>query len=404
MADKEDLIPSSKPTSKSEDPSEVTVTKEETTVEVQLSPTSSESVQITSTSVEVSQSRDTSKKPEKQKSEEAKDSKHDEDTSSATPTLFEKFVRSFDSVLHDLSAEPKVKQKLPSLDIEGVAAYINEENPKNIIFMIGAGVSTSAGIPDFRSPGTGLYDNLQKFDLPDPQSIFDISFFKVRPEPFFTFARDFFIEDVKPTPCHHFIRLMEQKGLLRRCFTQNIDALEYAAGVNPDKIVTAHGSYLTSTCQKSSCKKKYNKEWFVDFIRQKEVTVPRCTACNGVVKPDIVFFGESLPSRFFTTALTDFPKCDLLVIMGTSLVVQPFASLVQQVPSDTPRLLINLTPVGKDMGFFSDKVMSYDEPNNIRDVFWKGTCDDGAIKLARLLGWEQELTAMVKESKDEVKV
>lgn len=104
MADKEDLIPSSKPTSKSEDPSEVTVTKEETTVEVQLSPTSSESVQITSTSVEVSQSRDTSKKPEKQKSEEAKDSKHDEETSSATPTLFEKFVRSFDSVLHDLSA------------------------------------------------------------------------------------------------------------------------------------------------------------------------------------------------------------------------------------------------------------------------------------------------------------
>ena len=102
MADKEDLIPISEPTSKAEEPSRATITKEEITVEAELSPTSSESVKISSTSAEVRQS--TSKKPEKQKSEEVKDSKHDEENSSATPTLFEKFVRSFDSVLHDLSA------------------------------------------------------------------------------------------------------------------------------------------------------------------------------------------------------------------------------------------------------------------------------------------------------------
>ncbi|KAL3094158.1 hypothetical protein niasHT_028247 [Heterodera trifolii] len=78
--------------------------------------------------------------------------------------------------------------------------------------------------------------------------------------------------------------------------------------------------------------------------------VPRCVACEkGVVKPDIVFFGENLHSRFFSSSLVDFPNCGLLIVMGTSLVVRPFASLVNQVPSDTPRLLINLEPARTDL-------------------------------------------------------
>ncbi len=122
-----------------------------------------------------------------------------------------------------------------------------------------------------------------------------------------------------------------------------------------------------------------------------------------MVKPDIIFFGEKLPNRFFSAALADFPKCDLLIIMGTSLCVQPFASLVGQVPKDCPRLLINLTPAGRhDVGFFGfgdddGAGLSYGMEDNVRDVFWQGSCDEGAERLARMLGWEVELKALMKK-------
>ncbi|KAK5985746.1 NAD-dependent protein deacetylase [Trichostrongylus colubriformis] len=195
--------------------------------------------------------------------------------------------------------------------------------------MTGAGISTSAGIPDFRSPGTGLYNNLQKYNLPDPQAVFDISFFRENPEPFFALSKELFPENLKPTPCHCFIRLLEKKGILLRWFTQNIDSLEYLTGIPEDKVVTAHGSYRTSTC--TSCGKKFDLQWLEDRVKDKDCLVPRCDKCDGVVKPDITFFGENLPKRFFQCAITDFPRCDLLLIMGTSLVVQPFASMVNEV-------------------------------------------------------------------------
>lgn len=77
--------------------------------------------------------------------------------------------------------EPAVKAKLTSLDLEGIATYIQTKNVRNIVFMVGAGISTSAGVPDFRSPRSGLYDNLQKYKLPDPQAIFEMNFFEVSP-------------------------------------------------------------------------------------------------------------------------------------------------------------------------------------------------------------------------------
>ena len=268
-----------------------------------------------------------------------------------------------------------------------VAAFIREDQP-SIVLMVGAGISTSAGIPDFRTPGTGLYDNLASYDIPHPHAIFEISYFKKNPEPFMVLAKELFHENIKPTPAHYFIQLLDQKALLRRCFTQNIDSLEYLAGLKEDKVVAAHGSHRSSTCL--SCKRKYGYEWFSAKLRDPDVKVARCEACKkGIVKPDIVFFGESLPTRFFSNSLVDFPKCELLIIMGTSLLVQPFASLVDSVSADTPRLLINLTPVGQHS-------LCYSDPDNIRDVFWQGECDAGVFELARLLGWEEELKALIK--------
>ncbi|VDK21871.1 unnamed protein product, partial [Anisakis simplex] len=119
--------------------------------------------------------------------------------------------------------------------------------------------------------------------------------------------------------------MLDEKGLLLRCYTQNIDSLEYVANINSDKLVYAHGSHHTSTCLK--CRQKYDLKWITDKISDKNTLVAKCDKCNGIVKPDIVFFGENLPKRFFKCAVSDFPKCDLLIIMGTSLVVQPFAGL-----------------------------------------------------------------------------
>uniref|UniRef100_A0A493TLU3 NAD-dependent protein deacetylase sirtuin-2 n=1 Tax=Anas platyrhynchos platyrhynchos TaxID=8840 RepID=A0A493TLU3_ANAPP len=129
--------------------------------------------------------------------------------------------------------------------------------------------------------------------------------------------------------------------------------------------------------------------------------VPKCEKCQGVVKPDIVFFGESLPSRFFTLLQSDFQKVDLLLIMGTSLQVQPFASLVSRVPASTPRLLINKEKTGQSdplmslMGFGCG--MDFDSDKAYRDVAWLGDCDQGCLELAELLGWKEELQDLVRK-------
>ena len=112
----------------------------------------------------------------------------------------------------------------------------------------GAGISTSAGIPDFRSPGTGLYANLSRLNLPYAEAVFDIRYFRTNPEPFYTLAQEMYPGKFRPTITHSFIALLEKKGLLLKLFTQNIDCLEREAGVPDDKIIEAHGSFAKYDC------------------------------------------------------------------------------------------------------------------------------------------------------------
>lgn len=334
----------------------------------------------------------------------------DDEKEAPRQDFYHRFVESLESALNTVTstvtnavktssdAHCGPRSKLKSFTLEGIAEFIKSEHPSNVIVMTGAGISTSAGIPDFRSPGTGLYNNLQKYNLPDPQAVFDISFFHENPEPFYALSKELFPENLKPTPCHYFVRLLEKKGILRRWFTQNIDSLEFLTGIPEEKVVTAHGSHRTSTCTK--CGKKFNLQWLEERLKDKDCLVPRCDKCDGVVKPDIIFFGENLPKRFFQCAISDFPKCDLLLIMGTSLVVQPFASMVHEVSDDVPRLLINKEEAGRAGAF--DRAMGiqglcYGKKDNRRDVFWSGTCDAGCRQLAELLDWEHELDQLIQE-------
>ncbi|KDR06661.1 NAD-dependent protein deacetylase sirtuin-2 [Zootermopsis nevadensis] len=286
---------------------------------------------------------------------------------------------------------------LTEASVDGVIKYIQDGNCKNVITMAGAGISTSAGIPDFRSPGSGLYHNLEKYKLPDPQAIFEIGFFQRNPQPFFTLAKELYPGSFKPTTSHYFIRLLNEKGLLRRHYTQNIDTLERVAGLPAEKIVEAHGTFHTSHCLE--CKQEYEIEWMKEQIFSD--SVPTCEKCNGVVKPDIVFFGENLPTRFFSCNEKDFSKCDLLIILGSSLAVQPFASLIDRVPKECPRLLINREKAGQRdrlmtlLGMGSG--MDFDSDDNFRDVAWLGDCDEGCQMLSDKLGWGDELSTLVKE-------
>ena len=146
-------------------------------------------------------------------------------------------------VLFNLLSEPPRRKKLDSINtLEDCVELIRKS--RKIIILTGAGVSVSCGIPDFRSRD-GVYARLAVDfpDLPDPQAMFDIEYFKKDPRPFFKFAREIYPGQFQPSPCHKFIRCVESNGKLLRNFTQNIDTLEQVAGIQ--NVIQCHGSFAT---------------------------------------------------------------------------------------------------------------------------------------------------------------
>ncbi|XP_034534390.1 NAD-dependent protein deacetylase sirtuin-3, mitochondrial [Notolabrus celidotus] len=263
--------------------------------------------------------------------------------------------------------------------LQDVAQSLRERHVKRVVVMAGAGISTPSGIPDFRSPGSGLYDNLQQYELPYAEAIFEIDFFHQNPDPFFALAKELYPGNYRPNLTHYFVRLLHEKGQLLRMYTQNIDGLERLAGIPPEMLVEAHGTFATATC--TVCRRKYEGEELRPDVMSG--AVPRCSTCTGVVKPDIVFFGEELP-RHFLRYLTDFPVADLLVVMGTSLEVEPFASLAGAVRSSVPRLLINRDLVGP-----------FAWRRRPQDIVQLGDVVGGVQALVDALGWSQELDALM---------
>ena len=205
-----------------------------------------------------------------------------------------------------------------------------------------------------------------------------MSFFRENPLPFFTLAHELYPGKYQPTIAHSFIRLLYEKGILLKAFTQNIDCLERAADVPQDFIIEAHGSFATHHC--IECKSSFPDDLMKKAVQDRDV--PRCQAesCGGLVKPDIVFFGEALPEEFFLNRTLP-AAADLCIVMGTSLAVQPFASLPGFCRDGVPRLLINNERVG-GLGSRAD------------DVLVLGDCDEGTRKLAKALGWLDELEAV----------
>ena len=203
------------------------------------------------------------------------------------------------------------------------------DEAENIVFFGGAGVSTESGLPDFRGE-KGLY--LQKFSLP-PESYFSIRMLKYNPEEFFKFQRNRVLGyQAKPNAAHLKLAEWEKQGKLRAVITQNIDGLHQAAGSK--NVIELHGNLRKCHCM--FCHKSYDISAVMDTEG-----VPRCKICHGIVRPDTVLYGEKLDKRLIEKATNHIHKADMLIIGGTSLVVDPAASLVHEFRKK-PLVIINL--------------------------------------------------------------
>lgn len=188
---------------------------------------------------------------------------------------------------------------------------------RSVVLLSGAGLSTNAGIPDFRGP-QGLY---RKANISNPESIFDISYFERDPSLFYSFHKEFLdsLDTVLPTFGHRFFAALEEAEKLDGIITQNIDSLHQKAGSR--KVYEIHGGIWDSYCRK--CGKKFSLETMK--AKMKEEKIPHCDKCGGVIKPDIVFFGEMVKHLGKCQQLAS--SADLLFVVGSSLAVTPAAML-----------------------------------------------------------------------------
>lgn len=191
------------------------------------------------------------------------------------------------------------------------------DGAKRIVFFGGAGVSKASGIPDFRS-ADGLYR--QKYGDLTPEMMLSASFFYLHPDIFFSFYREHMLyPDAKPNAVHTQLARLERAGKLSGLVTQNIDGLHRAAG---NKLVyELHGSVHENACM--DCGRRYGLDWMM-----KTTGVPRCEACGAIVKPSVVLYGEPLDHYVSTGACREIARCDALIVAGTSLLVEPAASML----------------------------------------------------------------------------
>ena len=253
---------------------------------------------------------------------------------------------------------------------------------KNIIFMVGAGISTSAGIPDFRS-STGLFKQLQdKYNLSGPEEFFYKTTFLKKPIFFYEFTKLFDLSQTKPTIAHKFMSYMAKKDYIKYVFTQNIDGLEIKAKIPSDKLIFAHGNFLEGHCAK--CYKDIDIEKIKDGINKGEVYY--CPDCKGPCKPKIVFYGENLPKRFYD-CLENIKDVDLIIVMGTSLKVYPFAAIPEYTNDDTDIVVFNMEKVGI--------YQYYNLSNN--DIFIEGKTDENILKFLKDIKQYDDFDKFIKD-------
>jgi NAD-dependent deacetylase len=195
------------------------------------------------------------------------------------------------------------------------------QNARSAVVLTGAGISVPSGIPDFRTPETGMWANV------NPMEVAHIDVFLSDPERFWSFYGERFasLGDKEPNGAHRALVELEKRGLIDGVLTQNIDRLHSAAGT--EELIELHGSIAVSRCR--SCGASYSLEQVRELSKQ---GIPRCTECEAAppLKPDVVLFGEMLPENAMQRAFELAAGADLMIAIGSSLVVHPVAGLPRQ--------------------------------------------------------------------------
>jgi NAD-dependent deacetylase len=207
------------------------------------------------------------------------------------------------------------------------------------VAMTGAGISTPSGIPDFRSPDSGLWTKV------DPFAVASLFAFRLHPQDFYEWIRPFarLIVEAQPNPAHQALARLEAAGLIKAIITQNIDGLHQRAG--SQRVHEVHGHVREATCVR--CYRTVPADSLIEkFVEDGQV--PRCT-CGGLLKPNVILFGEQLPLQVLTAARKDTNACDLMLVAGSSLEMEPAADLpLVALGHDARLIIVNYQPTYLD--------------------------------------------------------
>jgi len=225
--------------------------------------------------------------------------------------------------------------------IQKVVELIHQS--QKVIVFTGAGVSTESGIPDFRSPG-GVW---QKYN---PEDFYYQNFINSEEsrEKYWQMSLEFFepLQKAQPNAAHKAVVELEKMGKLYCVITQNVDNLHQRAGNSPEKVIELHGTAISVSCL--TCRKKYPREEIQSWLLQ-GVRVPKCGDCGGILKSNTVSFGQAMPPRETEESFRRARKCDLMIVIGSSLVVQPAASIPLEAKESGAKLvIINRDPTYHD--------------------------------------------------------
>ena len=301
------------------------------------------------------------------------------------------------------------KPRLTELSLKGIAEYINTAQCQNILVLVGHNAAAAAGIPNYKKVGGIEARKLigeKSFDgKKEAELLFHRTLFIPSPYAMFRFVQSLWPGNHRPTFSHYFLRMLQEKGSLLRVWTENIDNLEKLCGIREEKLVESNGSFLTWRCLNPKCNRDYDLFWLKEKLELYQF--PNCDVCNEKTCPRIIWLEEST-NPLFRQASVDAENCDLVIVLGSDMLMNPFCKIPHWVPWDVPRLVINQNLIENDTEIQDMSVLfDFDSDAAYRDVFWNGPTDLGVLSLCSYLGWDKDVryimehdTALLPTRKD----